>query len=144
MKKMLSLVLVGITAIGAMGMSYAASPFGSADIYARYAEITTEEAYAVKLESGQTFGELAEAAGFYEDFKASIYTAKVEVVEELVAEGELSQEDADAILLALENCDGTQQHVLREKLNFGQGNKGEARGQGMQNGQGMMQRGGRR
>lgn len=143
MKKILSLALVGVIAVGAMGMSFAASPFGAAEIYANLAEISVEAAYAVKLESGDTFGELAEENGFYESFKEAVYASKLAMIQTMVEEGELSQSEADAIVASLENCDGTQQHLLRGQLNFGQRNGSFKNSENVQRGMGgMMRRGG--
>lgn len=139
MKKVLSLALVGILAFGAMGMSFAASPFGAAETYANLAKITVERAYEVKLESGGTFGELAEENGFYKDFSAAVLESKITMINELVAEGELTKAEADALITSLETCDGTQQHLLRGVLNFGaQARSGEFRGEGVMNGEGSQ------
>ncbi len=135
MKKVLSLALVGILAFGAMGMSFAASPFGAAETYASLADISVEEAYEVKLASGSTFGELAEENGFYDAFKAAVLSSKISMINALVEEGELTQAEADAIITSLESCDGTQQHLLRGVLNFGaKARSGEFRGEGTMNG----------
>lgn len=139
MKKVLSLALVGVLAFGAMGMSFAASPFGAAETYANLAEITVEEAYEVKLASGGTFGELAEENGFYQEFSAAILSSKINMINGLVDEGELTQAEADALIASLENCDGTQQHLLRGVLNFGaKARSGEFRGEGAMNGEGSQ------
>lgn len=133
MKKLLTLSLVGVIAIGSMSLSFAASPFKAADIYAGLAEITVEEAYAIKLESGDTFGDLAKEAGFYEAFAEAVLASKITMINDLVAEGKLTQAEADALITSLENCDGTQQHLMRETLNLGQqlrsgGNMGQGQG----------------
>jgi hypothetical protein len=139
MKKVLSLALVGVLAFGAMGMSFAASPFGAAETYANLAGITVEEAYEVKLASGGTFGDLAKEKGFYDAFSAAILSSKITLINGLVAEGELTQAEADALITSLENCDGTQQHLLRGVLNFGaKARSGEFRGQGAMNGEGSQ------
>ncbi len=139
MKKVLSLALVGILALGAMGMSFAASPFGAAETYANLAGITVEEAYEVKLASGGTFGDLAKEKGFYDAFSAAILSSKITMINGLVAEGELTQAEADALITSLENCDGTQQHLLKGVLNFGaQSRSGESKGEGAMNGEGKQ------
>ncbi|MDW7660765.1 MAG: hypothetical protein SCL54_04970 [Bacillota bacterium] len=141
MKKVLSLALVGILAFGAMGMSFAASPFGAAETYANLAKITVEEAYEVKLASGGTFGDLAKekGEGFYEEFSAAVLSSKITMINGLVTEGELSKAEADALIASLENCDGTQQHLLRGVLNFGaQARSGEFRGYGAMNEEGTQ------
>lgn len=139
MKKVLSLALVGVLALGAMGMSFAASPFGAAETYANLAGITVEKAYEVKLASGGTFGDLAEEEGFYEEFSAAILSSKIDIINNLVAEDELTQAEAEALIASLENCDGTEQHLLRGVLNFGaQARSGEFRGEGAMFGEGSQ------
>ena len=131
MKKVLSLALVGVLAFGAMGMSFAASPFGAAETYANLAGITAQEAYEVKLASGGTFGDLAEENGFYEEFSAAVLSSKITMINGLVEDGELTQVEADALITSLENCDGTEQHLLRGTLNFGmRARSGEFQGEG--------------
>lgn len=137
MKKLLTLSLVGVIAIGSMSLSFAASPFKAADIYAGLANITVEQAYAIKLESGETFGDLAKEAGFYEAFAEAVLASKINMINNLVADGKLTQAEADVLITALENCDGTQQHLMKETLNLGQQLRiGENRGQGSQLGTG--------
>lgn len=137
MKKLVSMALVGVIAVGSMSLSFAASPFKAADIYAGLANITVEEAYAIKLESGDTFGELAKEAGFYEAFAEATLASKITMINGLVAEGELTQTEADALIASLENCDGTQQHILKGSLNLGQQSRsGENRNEAAQNGAG--------
>lgn len=94
MKKLLTLSLVGVIAIGSMSLSFAASPFKAADIYAGLAEITVEQAYAIKFESGETFGDLAKEAGFYEAFAEAVLASKINMINDLVAEGKLTQAEA--------------------------------------------------
>lgn len=134
MKKLVSMALVGVIAVGSMSLSFAASPFKAADVYAGLANITVEEAYAIKLESGDTFGELAKEAGFYDAFAEATLASKIIMINGLVAEGELSQTEADALIASLENCE---QHILKGALNLGQQSRsGENRNEAAQNGAG--------
>ncbi len=143
MKKILSLALVGVIAVGAMGMSFAASPFGAAEIYSKYAKVSLEDAYEVRLEKEMTFGELAEEYGFFDAFHEEMYALKVERIEALVEEGTITQEEADEILLAMETCNGSQQSLMHGRFFFGQKNREFNDGENYQRGVGgMMRRGG--
>jgi len=131
MKKTLMVLTIGILVLGTMAMSFADSAFGPAQIYANLKGITEEQAYDLRLETGKTFGTLAQENGIYDEFLAASLAAKTTYINGLVASGDLTQDEADAILDNLANCDGTQQHLNRGI--FGQGN---GTGQGMMNGQG--------
>ncbi len=119
MKKILLMLTVGILIIGTMAMSFADAAFGPAAIYASLTNMTEQEAYDLKVSSGKTFGELAKDANVYDAFVAASLTAKTDYVNSLVASGDLTQDEADAIITAFENCDGTQTHILRNYLQTG-------------------------
>ena len=119
MKKILLMLTVGILIIGTMAMSFADAAFGPAAIYASLTNMTEQQAYDLKVSSGKTFGELAKDANVYDAFVAASLTAKTDYVNSLVASGDLTQEEADAIITAFENCDGTQKHILRSYLQKG-------------------------
>lgn len=147
MKKLLLMLTVGILIIGTMAMSFADAAFGPAAIYASLTNMTEQEAYDLKVSSGKTFGELAKDANVYDAFVAASLTAKTEYVNSLVASGDLTQEEADAIITAFENCDGTQKHILRSYLQtgsqpqdgtgFGFGNRRSMNGDGTCTGTGL-------
>jgi hypothetical protein len=129
MKKLLLMLTVGILVIGTMAMSFADAAFGPAAIYASLTNMTEQEAYDLKVASGKTFGELAKDANVYDAFVAASLTAKTDYVNSLVASGDLTQEEADAIITAFENCDGTQTHILRNYLQTPQDGTGLRQGQ---------------
>lgn len=129
MKKLLLMLTVGILVIGTMAMSFADAAFGPAAIYASLTNVTEQEAYDLKVSSGKTFGELAKDANVYDAFVAASLTAKTEYINGLVASGDLTQAEADAILTAFENCDGTQTHILRSNLQTTQDGTGFGQGQ---------------
>ena len=146
MKKMVTFLLVVVMMLGATGFAFADAAFGPASIYAGLAGITEEEAYDLRLSTGSTFGELATEAGVYDAFKEAALSSKITMINEMVADGDLTQADADTIITALENCDGTQSRILQgSNLGFGQkALAGTHRGAG--NGQGagqMLRMGGR-
>ena len=139
MKSKVSLVLIAVMMLGATGFAFADGLFNPASIYAGLTETTVEEAYAEKLETKSTFGELAKNAGVYEDFQAEALEAKTELIKERVADGTLTQEQADAVLENLAECDGGMNHVLRNALGTGQqAQNGEGFGAGNGLGQGRM------
>lgn len=133
MKKLVALLTLTVLIGAGAGFAYASTSDRPADIYAELTGITVDEAYDLKLESDKTFGELAQEAGIYEEFQAASLDAKTVMIEEMVANGELTQEEADEILAALATCDGTSQGILKDALNLGQK---LMNGQGRQNGSG--------
>lgn len=147
MKSKMSLVvgLVIVMMLGATGFAFADGLFGPASIYADLTGKTAEEAYADKVESDSTFGELAEKAGVYEEFQAEALKAKTVLVNERIEDGTLTREQGDQVLEALASCDGERDRVLQGALGTGQGNgfgAGNGDGQGRMAGNGMMAGGG--
>ncbi|MCK8058577.1 MULTISPECIES: hypothetical protein [unclassified Fusibacter] len=137
MKKILAVTLVGMMVMGMMVFSFADGVFGPASIFADLIDVSEDEAYDLKLESGLTFGELAEKYDVYEAFKDAAFGAKELWIAELVAKDELTQAEADEILAALAACDGTQTHILRDQFNLGQKMmNGQGNGQRLQDGSG--------
>ena len=148
MKKLLLTLAVGILVLATMALSFADAVINPADIFAKLKGITTEEAYDLRSESGKPFGVLAQEEGFYDAFKAANLEAKKVILDDLVAKGELTQEEADDIYANLEACDGTQQHMYKGIFGNGDGRNAEGRngacdGSGMGNGtgKGMMGKG---
>ncbi|MBR0574863.1 hypothetical protein KCG48_00770 [Proteiniclasticum sp. BAD-10] len=102
---------------------------------------TTDELLEQRQESGKTLGQILDEAGKLDEFQAEILEQKKEILAERVAEGSLTQADADAILVRItENqalCDGT--GLGMGGFGFGQGNgSGFGQGNGGGFGQGMM------
>jgi hypothetical protein len=137
MKSKVSMVLIALMMLGATGFAFADGAFGPAAIYANLTGTTVEEAYAEKVEADSTFGELAKDAGVYEEFQAEALEAKTELVKKSVSEGTLSQEEGDAIIAALESCDGEQTHIMQGTMGFGQkAQNGEGNGTRVMSGSG--------
>lgn len=134
MKKTLVILAVVILAMGTMALSFAGSLFSPAEIYADLTGTTVDEAYALKLETGKTFGELAEEAGVYEAFRDATHANKVAWINEKVENGELTEEEAAQIIENLENCTGDQSGMMRGL--FSQNGTGTGRGCGVNNGEG--------
>jgi hypothetical protein len=110
MKKILiGVITAGMLLIGATGV-LAATFKSPAEIYAELKGGTVEEAYAAKA-TGKSFGRLADEAGVLDEFKAKMLENRKTVIQERVANGQLTQEQADFIIKNMEtnqaNCEGT-------------------------------------
>ena len=132
MKKIMILLTVAVLVLGTMALSFADAVFNPAKIFGDLTGITEEEAYDIRLESGKSFGQLAEEYGVYDEFIDSTFEAKKAYIEGLVEKGEMTREEADQILLNLENCDGTMKGTY--KGIFGNSSGRGMMGQGLRNG----------
>ncbi|HOD92889.1 MAG TPA: hypothetical protein PLT91_02730 [Clostridia bacterium] len=106
----IGLVILSLGAVAIAGV--AATEYKTpAEAYSALNGVTTEEAYALRKSTGKTFGMLALEAGKSEEFKSIILQMKKDKINESVVSGEITQEEADALLAKLEanmaNCDGT-------------------------------------
>jgi len=136
MKNVRKLVAVGamITLVGATSLTaFAASGFSTpAEVLASLTGKTVETVVAEKIETGKTYGTLANEAGKLTEFKAEATEVKNNQLAEKVAAGVMTQERADEITAAMlanqEDCDGT-----------GTGNDGVRLGAGFGQGSGNMQ-----
>jgi len=110
MKKILiGVITAGMLLVGATGV-LAATFKSPAEIYAELKGVTVEEAYAAKAQ-GSTYGQLADEAGVLDEFKSQMLENRKAIIQERVANGQLTQEQADAIIKNMEAnlaaCDGT-------------------------------------
>lgn len=119
-----------------------------AELLAEITGRTVDSIRAEKIESGSTYGGVANQAGVLEQFRNRMLELKKSVIEERVAEGTMTQEQADTILKAMEEhqltCDGTgtSQNFGKEfNLSFG-GFSGNRNGSGNGNGMGLGMKGG--
>lgn len=126
MKKLIAITLIGVLAIGLGAMSFADAFSSPAQVYADLAGVDVATAYELKG-TDKTFGELAEENGFLDAFEAATLSGKIAIVNARVADGTLSQEDADAIIEQIENCDGDPQSRLGQFFNMRFGQAGETR-----------------
>jgi len=133
MKKSVVMLAVAVMMLGTMGVAFADASWGPAAIYAELTQITEEEAYALKVEKDMTFGELAQEAEIYDEFKAAALEGKEAILDQLVKDGKITQEKADEVLEAMEACDGDSQGLLKGTGLFGQRNGND---RGADNGQG--------
>lgn len=94
-----------ITALAATGYN---TP---AEIVARLTGKTVESVTAEKIETGETYGALADEYGVLDQFKMQMLEQKKTFLDERVAAGTITRERADEIIAAMEanqvNCDGT-------------------------------------
>jgi len=91
--------------------------------------------------TGVTYGTIAKEAGMLDEFKVATLEQKKAILDQRVADGNLTQEQADAIYNRLvtnqATCDGTGSAAIGKSMGAGFG-----QGMGMGNGQGAGQRNG--
>lgn len=139
MKKFHKWIMVGmvVLALGATSVvALAASPYDTpAEAIAAITGRTEEDVREERAETGKTYGAIAIEAGKQEAFKDAMTEMREDALVTKVEEGQLTQEEADAILARIQErqaeCDGTGSGQLnRENLGlFGQG-KGDGQGAG--------------
>jgi len=97
--------------------------------------VTTE-----KIETGDTYGALANEYGLLDQFKSQMLEQKKAYLDERVAAGTMTQEQADAIIAAMEarqaDCDGTCSSGTGARMGAGFGGMNGNRGGGACNGLG--------
>ncbi|MDD2458109.1 MAG: hypothetical protein PHQ83_06365 [Eubacteriales bacterium] len=143
-KKMLVVLTIVTTILVAFAsVSFAASIYGSpAEIIAGLTGKTTDEVYDAR-EAGETFGEQAVAAGELEAFRTARLEWMKERLAQLVSDGRLTQEEADARLVQIEEaiatCDGTGENAGGGLggLMGGRGGRGGMGGDGVCDGDGI-------
>lgn len=86
----------------------------SANALAEITGRTIESIVAEKSETGITYGAIAAEADKLDEFKAASLEAKKEILDARVSAGTMTQDDADAIITAIEenqiDCNGTQSY----------------------------------
>lgn len=142
-------------AIAAMALAISAASFTAfaASQYKTPAEAvvgitgqTVDSAIAQRQETGKTYGTIAAEAGKLDEYKSEIIEIKKDNLAAQVAAGRITQEQADAIIKAIEekqaNCDGTGSAKIGRSMGArfgsngtGLGNGGAGRGTGMGRGQ---------
>lgn len=153
MTKLIKLFSVGTLAlaVGSLGMlSFADTTYKTpAEIFAGLTGKTVESAIAEKVQTGKTYGTLANEAGKLDAFEAEMKTAQKSNLEAQVKAGTLTQAKADEILKAIEtnqaNCSGTGTEKIGQKMGakFGSNGTGQGLGQGQGQGNGQGRGGGR-
>lgn len=142
--------------LGAGGAAYAATSLTPAEIAANLTGKSVTELQQQR-QAGQTYGTIAKEAGKLEEFKAQMLEQKKLILDERVAEGRLTQEQANIMYQRMQenraNCDGSGKNQARlgqdGGAGFGQGagpgdraGAGNGQGKGMGKGQGFGHRAG--
>jgi hypothetical protein len=103
-----AVLLIGATSVTALAATADSTP---AEIVAGLTGRTADDVLAEKTESGATYGSIANNAGVLDQFKAQMLERMKAILDERVASGQITREQADAILAAkeanMQNCDGT-------------------------------------
>lgn len=141
--------LTVVAVLGAGGAAYAATAMTPAEIAANLTGKSVAELQQQR-QAGQTYGAIANEAGKLDEFKTQMLEQKKAILDERVAEGKLTQEQADTIYKNIQenqaNCDGTGNGArMGQKMGagFGQGQgNGMRMGNGAGNGQGLGMGGG--
>lgn len=134
MKKKLALVLTLMMVVTG-GIIYAATPN---EIITDLTGLSYDEIIAMHS-AGMTIGDIAEAYDVFDEFHDAMIEEKEAILDTLVADGEITEEQAETILETMENCDGdrSNQGTLRS---FGMGTgMGYGSGNGLKDGSGFGQ-----
>lgn len=143
------LVVSGIVA--AIGMTsvtaFAASYKTPAEAVAALTGKTTEAVISQRAETGKTYGTIANQAGKLEEFKQKLLEIKEDILAKRVADGNMTQEQADAAMKAFEenqaDCDGAGTGACGLGsgagcgLGLGNGGAGNGTGRGANGGRGL-------
>lgn len=153
LKKLAVLGAVVLT-IGATSVTaFAVSALTPAEVAASVTGKTVEEVTAEKFQNGITYGGVANNYDSLEEFKNAMLENKIAILNERVAEGTMTQEEADAIIEAIKDnqtvCDGTGTARIGQSFGaafggmmgngqgLGLGNNGQGRGFGSGQARGM-------
>lgn len=134
-------LVLAVTSVTAFTASAYTSPAeAAAGLTGRTLESVTEE----RLETGKSYGTIANEAGKLDEFKAEMLEMKKTILDKKVADGIITREQADETLAVMkekiETCDGTGDGLCGQGFGLGfgkQNNKGQGLGRG--NGQGRGQ-----
>jgi len=152
LKKLAVLGAVVLTVGATSVTAFAASTFGTpAEIAAKVTGRTVEEVTEEKSQNGITYGGVAKNYDSLEEFQAAMLENKTAILNERVAEGTMTQEEANEIIATLKEnqatCDGTAKGfgaafggMMGNSQGQGLGSNGQGRGQGgngLGNGLGM-------
>ena len=137
----LVVVAMGVTSVTVFAAAKYDSP---AEAAAALTGKSVEEVLKIRQEENKTLGTQVDEVGKLDEFKTEILEQKKEILQERVADGRLTQEQADEILANIEtnqaNCTGTGLgRGMMRGLGFGQGMmNGYRNGNGTGFGNGMM------
>lgn len=136
-------ILAGALALTTLSVSAAANystvPEATAGVTGR----TLESVVAEHQESGKPYGQIAQEAGKLDEFKAEVFEIRKDALEQRVADGRITQAQADAVLTNIQAnqaaCTGNGQGGNQGTgLGGGYcGGQGAGQGQGTGQGRGM-------
>ncbi len=127
--------------LGAGGAAYAATALTPAEIAANLTGKSVAELQQQR-QAGKTYGAIASEAGKSAEFKAQMLEQKKIILDERVAAGKMTQEQANTMYQNMQqhqaDCDGTCDGNARLGQNGGAGfGQGAGQGLGKGNGQGL-------
>lgn len=152
MKKRNVLLLSGLLTLALAVPVFADDISRPIDIFSDLSGVSVEEAWSLRHDSDLTFGELAKEKGVYDDFKSKMQALNEERIEGLLEDEKITEDQAEAMLDQMENCDGVpgtgvginmkqyggSGNGLRQGNGQGQGRGlGFGSGSGNENGQGL-------
>lgn len=143
MKKMSAAAVAALTLTVGSAAAFAATPYATpADAVAGLTGGNVQSVIDERVKTGKTYGTMASEAGVLNEFKSAVFEMKEDRVQELVAEGSITQAAADKILKNIKErqavCDGTGNGGAGLGLGLGNGNGvGNGSGSGIGSGNGI-------
>lgn len=144
MKNLKKIALIGaaVLTVSATSISaLAASNYGTpAEIVASLTGKSVESVTTERIETGDTYGALANEYGVLDQFKSQMMEQKKNYLDERVAAGTMTREQAETIIAAMEarqgDCDGTCSGGTGARMGAGFGGMNKNRGGGARSGLG--------
>jgi len=144
MKNLKKIALIGAVVLTVSATSItalAASSYNTpAEIVAGLTGKSVESVTTEKIETGDTYGALANEYGVLDQFKSQMLEQKKAYLDERVAAGTMTREQADAIIASMEarqaDCDGTCSGGAGARMGAGFGGMNGNRGGGARSGSG--------
>lgn len=144
MKKLIIAGIAVLTLVAGSVTAFAASQYSTpAEAVAGLSRREVQSVIDERAQTSKTYGTMASEAGVLDEFKVEMLEIKKDTVAARVADGTMTQEQADAIIARIEenqsSCDGTGAKCGRNGMGLGAGvGFGQGNGQGRrQNGRGM-------
>ena len=136
MSKIKKLLTVGVAVLALSALSVtalAASAYSNpAEAVAALTGTTVESVVQERQETGNTYCTIADEAGVLDEYQSAILEMRKDALDARVAAGNMTQEQADEILAAMEanmaDCDGTGGAMMGQYYGAGLGSNGGCRG----------------
>jgi len=116
MKKLFFSILTLVLLLGGATSVIAATYKTPAEIYAGLKGVTVEEAYMERAATNNSFGQLAASADLLDEFQSERLENMKNFLQEKAAKGELTQEQANAILERMKT-----NQAFCKSINYGYG-----------------------